>query len=126
MSEYVAIAGLVLQAFGTVSQGNQNEGIAKAQGKAASDQGFADEQAQRREGRQVMGRQAAAMAEAGGGVDEGVVKQSAVAAELDALNIRYGGLLQRQGLKLSSKNNSKLLAGSQLLMGGSKLYASRV
>jgi hypothetical protein len=67
------------------------------------------------------------MAEAGAGVDAGLIRQSAVAAELDALNIRYGGEIEAQGLlskAKSLKRNSRLLAGAKLLSGVSSAYST--
>lgn len=65
--------------------------------RARLDAGMAEE-AQRREARKVLGRMAAAGSQsgaAGGGPGQGsfgaVINQSSKEAELDALNIRYGG-----------------------------------
>ena len=84
---WVAPVALALQVGGQLKAGAENKATLRAQAEASTSQGLVDEEAQRREGRQVIGRLAASMAEAGG-VDEGVLKQSTVLAELDALNIR--------------------------------------
>lgn len=115
-----------VQGLGTLRQGQEDAATYRMQAQATRDQARVDEEAQRRQGRQVIGAQAAAMAEAGGGVDEKVMQQSSVAAELDALNIRYGGQLESAGLlraAKSAKKQSRLLAGAQLLSGATSAYA---
>ena len=80
---------------------NTNADIAEQNRKLAAEQGFAREDAFRRQARMRLGSQAAAIAESG--VDPGsgsallVAAQSATNAELDALNIRYEGLTQATG-----------------------------
>lgn len=120
---WVAPVALALQVGGQVKAGQENKAILRAQAEASTSQGLVDEEAQRREGRQVIGRLAASMAEAGG-VDEGVLKQSTVLAELDALNIRYGAALEAKGLQRSATSIGKqtgLLAGATILAGASRI-----
>ena len=115
-------AALLFQVGGTAKAGQEAAAIRRAQAEASTEQGLVDEEAQRREGRQAIGKLAASMAEAGG-VDEGVLKQSTVLAELDALNIRYGAQLEAKGLSRSASSISKqtgLLAGAQILAGVSR------
>lgn len=119
--------GTGLEVTGTLRQGREEANTLATQARIAQSQGYADEQAQRREGRQVIGRQAAAMAESGGGQDEGLLRQSAVMAELDALNIRYAGNLKAAGLLRQAegvRRQSKMLAGAQLLKGVSSAYTA--
>lgn len=114
--------GPILQGAGTAQAGAANAQTLRAQAEVSTEQGGRDEEAQRREGRQVIGKLAASMAEAGG-VDEGVLKQSTVLAELDALNIRYGAALEAKGLSRSATSISRqtgLLAGAQILTGLSR------
>lgn len=114
--------GPLLQGAGQLKAGTETAAILRAQAEAAEEQGGRDEEAQRREGRQAIGRLAASMSEAGG-VDEGVLKQSTVLAELDALNVRYGAQLEAKGLQRSATSISKqtgLLAGAQILTGLSR------
>lgn len=70
--------------------------------QVALQQANLEEEAQRKEARRVMGEQRAAIAQAGTGMLSStnlrLVGESAVAAEQDALNIRYGGMLQAHGL----------------------------
>lgn len=133
--------GTLISAGSSIVQGQQQKYAAaenaryqELQGRTAVSQATADEEAQRREARQVLGTQAAAMAQAGmnGAQASKLVKQSALNAELDALNIRYQGQLKKSGLMAeadSTRNqgrqaagNSGLLAASQLISGYSKNY----
>lgn len=64
-------------------------------------QAGAAEEMQRREGRRLLGSQRAAIAQSGVGFlgsSSDIMRQSAAAAELDALNIRYAGDLERLGI----------------------------
>lgn len=61
----------------------------------------AREEQSRREARQLLGSQRAAIAQSGvgfGGSSADIIKQSTMNAELDALNIRYAGDLERMGI----------------------------
>lgn len=118
----MAWLGPVLQGAGQLKAGAESAAMFRAQAEASTEQGGRDEEAQRREGRQAIGKLAASMAEAGG-IDEGVLKQSTVLAELDALNIRYGAALEAKGLSRSATSISRqtgLLAGAQILTGLSR------
>jgi hypothetical protein len=68
-----------------------------------------EEDAQRAAARRLQGEQRAAMAEAGTGLlsstNQALTVQSAVTAEQDALNIRYGGLLEAHGLMAKSEQS---------------------
>lgn len=80
----------------TVANSNAAQSIANMQ--AVEAQASAQEIATRQAGAQYLGRQRAAMADSGtGALDAGsnydVAHQSAVAAEMDALNTRYQGQL---------------------------------
>jgi hypothetical protein len=111
---WMAIAGAAMSAVSSISQASAasaaaksaaqasdyNAAIAAQNAQTASEQGNANEEAQRRKARMVMGAQRAALAEAGIGSDgtaSDLVEQSAVNAEMDALNIRYGAQLQSTG-----------------------------
>jgi hypothetical protein len=70
--------------------------IARQKGKVAMQQANVNEDAQRRRADMILGAQRAAMGQAGTGLDgtnADLYQQSATNAELDALNIRYGGEL---------------------------------
>lgn len=75
--------------------------VADINAQASAQQYSAEEERVRREARQVMGAQRAAIAQSGvgfGGSSADIMRQSSIQAELDALNIRYAGSLERTGL----------------------------
>lgn len=78
-----------------------NAEVDRQRATVAYQQGNANEEAQRRQAAQVLGRQRAATAQAGLDLASGsaldLYQQSATNAELDALNIRYGADLQARG-----------------------------
>lgn len=154
-----AIAGLgAFNAFSSIQQGEQqsyalkqqaaaerrNQVSLEQQARVARQQAGADEEAQRRQARQVLGSQRAAIGQSGigfGGTAGMLMDDSAMQAELDALNIRYGGeqqatslLNQAREAGVSSdilKSNAKqakrsgfLGAGTSLLSAGASLYGS--
>lgn len=113
---YLTVGSAVVSAFGAIASGDQASQNADAQAAAANynatvqrqqaDQALAvanaDEERQRRAGRAVLGQQRAAIAESGGGFGGSafdIMSDSATAAELDALNIRYQGQLQSRGFR---------------------------
>ena len=113
--EYVAIASAVIGALSAISSSQQAKAQYKAQAQAneynaAVMRDRADttrsafnqrEEQQRRSNRLAAGKRAAAAAQSGLGLDGSnadVEQQSAVFAELDALNIRYQGDLEARGL----------------------------
>lgn len=129
----------VIGAMGYLSQGNAqreasryNANVMAAQAKASSAEGYQTEAQQRQASREFLGKQSAAVGASGagyGGSNALVMDQSAVNAELDALNIRYRSDLRGKGLLAQSVNekragnsaadNSYLMAGAQLLRGNS-------
>lgn len=128
--------GTVMQAGQTRQEGKQarmNARLLRENARTELSAAARDEEAHRRAARAAIGRQAAAQAEAGigttgtGGL---LLEQSSVLAELDALNIRYGGELRSKGLlaeSMSLRNRSKqsgLLAGAQLLTGFSRAFTN--
>ncbi len=111
----------------------QNDRQGKAQARLLNDQAdtvdrqtYADEDATRRESRQFLGAQAAAMAEAGGagGSNAMLARQSAALAELDALNVRYRGQQAAYGLRKEAAATRKATRfsspGLMLLRAGYK------
>ena len=121
----------LLGSIGTYRRASDQSRALKMQGEMAARDALANEQAQRREANQFLGTQAAAMAQAGGGsggTNDLVARQSAVLAELDALNIRYSGMTKRTALLAEAKSVKReggLLAGAQLLAGSSKSSSGR-
>lgn len=151
------IAGM--SAYSAISQGSQqsaamrqqaeaesrNQQLLIEQARVARQQAGADEEAQRRENRQLLATQRAAIGQSGigfGGTPGLLHEDTAMQAELDALNIRYGGEQQAANLLnqaneagISSrllKGNAKqamrsgyLNAGTSLLSSGASMYAAR-
>jgi hypothetical protein len=105
----IAAVGTAVSAVGMVQQGQAANAAAKSNAKALEQQAEAEnraagarEEAQRRQARQFLGGQRAALAQAGIGLDGSaydVARQSGINAELDALNIRYDGQLAAAGLQ---------------------------
>ena len=109
------IAG-AMQAVGAIAAGNAqaaqhnaqaqaaayNANIQRQQSSAVAQQTSAREDLQRRQARQIIGRQVAAGAESGVNITTGsasdLFRQSLYDAEMDALNIRYEGEMNRVGL----------------------------
>lgn len=131
MGWYAAAAGLALQVVGNQQGSKANISALESQASTADAQGAADEATIRRNSSFALGKQAAAIAEGGGGyggTNAGVMKDSHVAAEMDALNYRYRGLMRGYGLLAQAKQISKqspLMAGGQLLQGGSQIYGQQ-
>lgn len=126
----IGASGNIAQGIDDNTAANANAAALGQQARTAQEQGYADEQTQRRQARQVIGDQAAAISQAGGGTGGTAAKvadQSAINAELDALNIRYGGNIKASGLmaqaqaeKLqgrAARVQSGFLAGANLLKG---------
>ena len=104
------------QAVGAIAAGNAqaaqydaqaqaaryNADMQRQQAEVASAQAGAREDLQRKQARQIMGRQVAAGAQSGVNITTGTAadlfRQSLYDAEMDALNIRYDGELNRVGL----------------------------
>jgi hypothetical protein len=75
--------------------------VATQNARTAGQQASVEEERVRRESRQFLGQQAAAIAQSGtglGGSNADVMRQDAALAELDALNVQYAGDLERRGL----------------------------
>jgi len=123
------------------NQANQAEAEAKvdnANAESAAQQANAAEELQRRRNRQFLARQRAAIAEAGigfGGSSEKLQMDSAVQAEIDALNVRYEGRIRginfqnAAGMASSnaraSRTNGYLSASGELLGGASQAYVMK-
>lgn len=144
MSGWTDYVPKFMEAMGTRQQGrdarraaNFNAAALEGQAREASNQALREEESQRRMARMALGRQAAAVGESGGGYGGSagaLLEQSDLFAELDALNIRYGGQLRRRGLlaqaqgermSAPSSMQTNMLAGAQLLTGISSAYTKR-
>ena len=89
------------QADAQAKASEYNAAVTRIQADVARQQAGAREEQQRRGARQVMGRQRAAIAQSGVGFIGSaldIAEQSAAAAELDALTMRYEGELAARGL----------------------------
>lgn len=119
MSDAFQAAGEFASDIVAGSMHDKNAAALKREARIAASQGYRDEEAQRREGRQFMGLAAAALAESGGtGVQgEALLRQSEALAELDALNIRYGGLQRRRALNQQARQEGSLATQSYLSAG---------
>jgi hypothetical protein len=105
----IAAVGSAVSAVGMVQQGRAQSAAAEANAQAMETQAAqerlaagAREESFRRETRQFLGTQRAALAQAGVGLSGSaydVARTSAVNAEMDALNIRYEGELAARGLQ---------------------------
>lgn len=156
MAETALIIGAVAAAASTAAAGVQASSAASAQSKAsqynadalhlagqsASNTAAANEATSLRRSASDLGEQSAAFGEANigtGGSAADVMKQSRNNAQLDALDIWYGGELDRRGDEnaasmerfnsLIEKRNSDTAlisggigAGTKLLMGGANAY----
>lgn len=123
----VSGAGSLIQGQNAQGMGNANAAALGQQANVAAAQGYADEQTQRRQSAQVEGTAAAVAGQAGGGMGgttAKVLEQSGINAELDALNIRYGGLQKASGLMgqaQQQKNAGRAAATSSYFQAGSAL-----
>lgn len=130
-------AGAVAQGVSESSAQAANAATMQQEGKIAATQGYEAEAQQRRRTAMVLGQQEAAAGQSGGGYGGSTgrsIGQSALNAELDALNIRYKSQLQKWGYVTQANNlrsesetamNSGLVrAGSAFLQGYSRNYVS--
>lgn len=130
MSWFTTALNVGSTAIGTAATLRGGRGDASAlesQAAVAREQAMRDEEAKRRDARQRIGTQAAAFAQSGGGVDEGLLRQSSILDELDALNTRYAGQMRSAALASEARSvrrQSKLLAGAQALSGASSAYTA--
>lgn len=94
------------QAYKSQAQAQEyNAAVQRNNAKAAGEQANAAEEAQRRKFAQLQGQAMAAVGQSGTGFDGSnldVLRQNSVNNELDALNIRYQGQMQAQGLMAQS------------------------
>jgi hypothetical protein len=135
--------GAGAQAAGAVGTYFQGKGDAKnldARANQTLAETGAAEQAQRRQSTQALANMQAAQAQSGvvGGSTADVYRQSAIDAELDALNIRYEGYSRASALKQQARATKKAATASAILglvsagatavggVGEAKAYQSRM
>lgn len=127
---WLSAVGGGLQAYGTVQGAKQDASALEDQARTVTQQSLADESAQRRSARDLLGKQAASFAQAGGGYGgtvAGVMSDSAANAELDALNIRYRGLNKAYTYRTQARRELQAAgptAGAQLISGIAQSYAA--
>jgi len=151
----LSVASGALGVIGAIQQGRQASAAAQSEANMAdynakmadiqAKQTYAaagrTEEEQRRRARAVVGNQIASSAEAGGGLNGDLLRQSLFDAEEDALAIRYEGDLKARGLKdaaalqrsnaemardraKQAKSASYLNAAGSLLSAGTSYYKS--
>lgn len=105
-----------------------NAKVAETNAAVARQTASAREEAQRRQARQILGEQRAALGQAGIGLSgsaSDVYQSSAARAELDALNIRYEGEREATGL-LAQAEQSKYEAKANLMNAKSARSGARL
>lgn len=124
----------ISQGFAQAATASANADLLRDQATTTANLTAAQEAEVRRRGRRVLGEQRAAIAESGtgfGGANADLMRQSATDLEMDALNVRYQGYLQRRGLTNQAKmtewqgrqaKRSALIGGGLSILGGTGLY----
>jgi hypothetical protein len=129
----LTVASAVYGAAQKAQTTKYNAQVAQNEANTAVNQGGAQENLVLRQGRQQLGRQAAAFGAAGvgyGGSSETALDDSAVNNELDALNTKYRGALTGYGYGVEAQNyqnqgqQQSLLAGAALLKGIGSNYTA--
>lgn len=140
-----------ISAYGAIQQGQaqaaaanqqadiekQNEKLLRDQARVARQQAGAEEESQRRQARQLLSSQRAAIGQSGigyGGTAGLLMEDSAMQAELDALNIRYGGEMQASNILNQAgqagqsasilRDNARQAKRSALIGAGTSLLGS--
>lgn len=131
----MAITPLLMTAIGAGVQGAQNKNAGDFNSKVLANEGavsgMESNQAmltQLRKGNMDLGRSTAAAVESGGGIQGStgaVLHQSATNAELDALNVRYAGILRQDSYdtqsRLDKQQGNDAMVGAYLSGAGSLL-----
>lgn len=130
----MAIAPLLMTAVGAGVQGMQaknagdyNAKVLAGEGAVSGMQSNEATNTQLRQGNTALGRSTAAAVESGGGVQGStgaVLHQNAVNAELDALNVRYAGVLRKNSYDTQStldRQQGNDAMGSAFLSGAGSI-----
>ena len=139
MGGTMGVIGAALSAVGALAGAKAESDAAKYNAKVATQQADQassaanqQEEAQRRKARIFQGEQRAAISESGtglGGSNLDIERQSEIMQELDALNIRYEGNVQRTGLlnqaalyksQAKSAMTKGIISAAGTLFGGMK------
>ena len=136
------VASTAVQAVGAIQQGNAANAAAQANARQYEAQaeirrqnaGAKDDQV-RRDARTQLGRQLAASAEAGGGLNAEALRSSIYDAEMDSSVVRYEGEVEAAGLRDQAamsrwegkqrKQAGVLNAAGALLNGGQSYYRGK-
>jgi hypothetical protein len=128
IAAYVAAGTAVASGYQQSQQADAEAELAQKNAEAAAAQASAAEDAQRRRSRSILARQRAAIAESGIGFEgssERLQQESAVQAELDALNVRYEGRMRGMGYRADASfarsRSSNAMTGGYLSAAGSLL-----
>lgn len=101
----VSAVGGIQQAQAAKGAAGYNAALLEQNAVAERQQAAAREEAKRRETSMILGKQAAAFAQSGGGLGGSaadVMRQSSINAELDALTLRYEGDLRARGMEANA------------------------
>lgn len=137
LAPYLAAAGAAYQGLKQNQADTYNSEVMGQEKALSVNQANAQEGMVRRNSREMLGRQVAAIGAAGGGYggsSEIALDQSAVNQELDALNTRYKGAITGYGYGVQAGIDRRkatedavaggLLAGGQLLKGSPANYTT--
>ncbi|MBX3480001.1 MAG: hypothetical protein KF842_06350 [Caulobacter sp.] len=122
-SAVTGVAGNVADGQASAAQRGYGALAARENARTVGDQAAAREVALRRESRETLGAQRAAIAESGvgdGGANRLLMAQDAALAELDALNLRYEGRL-----KMAEYDNQADLLGAEQVSGVQRIFGKR-
>jgi hypothetical protein len=129
MIQFAALLPLIMQGVGMAgdaANSRKSAAMQKLQGKAARRQAGVDAEAMSRDARQLLGRQAATIAQGGGayeGTNARVMAQSEADANLDRLTTLYKGDLRKLGLEVDS-DATMARAGTRALSSLSDMFGS--
>jgi len=122
-SGVMGVAGNVADGQASAAQRAYGSQVARENARTVGDQSAAQEESLRRESRDTLAAQRAAIAESGtgfGGTNSLLMAQDAALAELDALNVRYEGRLKMQEL-----DNQARMLGEERTGGLQRIFGKR-
>lgn len=123
VSSVAGVAGGVADGQATAAQRAFSSRVARENARTVGDQSAMRQEAMRRQSDQMLGAQAAAIAESGtgmGGSNGLIAAQDAALAELDALTERYEGRL-----KMAEYDNQADLLGAEQVSGMQRVFGKR-
>lgn len=126
----LAAAGAVTSAVGAIQSGNAQQKMGEYNAAAALATAQSQEQLQRRQSQRILSQGRANAAANGLEMDGSpleVMAQSAADAEMDALSIRYGGVVRAEQSRIQgnlAQKSGYMSAATNLLMGLSQVGRS--